>query len=145
MLLTLRQPQVTTQHFWKPKILLMGQVGHGKRTVCKRLFEIYGLRYCTSSIRKYGRWSHHPTLVGHDVWEEVEVYSGVSDIVEYRYLAANKLFDLSIWVDAEERVQRRKDSGMTVSIKQAQYVIDNNGSLQDLNCNVDALMKYVSA
>jgi 7,8-dihydro-6-hydroxymethylpterin-pyrophosphokinase len=64
--------------------------------------------------------------------EEYDIYVGMRSIVEFNQ--ARELFDLTIWIDASERVAEREPaSSITVRKEDFDIVIYNNSSVYALN------------
>lgn len=74
------------------------------------------------------------------VLETSDVYCGMRCEHEVAACREIKLFDLILWVDASERVEyiEGKDS-CTVTAEMCDVVINNNGTLEDLQGHVDAI------
>lgn len=71
--------------------------------------------------------------LGRELFAEYDIYVGLRNWHELEALRLNKAFDLCIWVDASERVGPEPSSSCTVLPTQADVVIDNNGTLEDLD------------
>ncbi|MNL63682.1 hypothetical protein D3C87_1878370 [compost metagenome] len=50
------------------------------------------------------------------------------------------MFDYAIWVDASDRLPPEDASSCTVEPWMADFVLDNNGTLEDLKLNLQQLM-----
>lgn len=84
------------------------------------------------------------TALGQAIFEGHDVYCGIRNAREFHALRNAGVFDVAIWVDAEERVGSREDrSSCTVEPWMADFVLDNNGTLADLERNLDVLMGRV--
>lgn len=66
------------------------------------------------------------TRLGRDLFEQHDIYDGIRSLDEFRALQRQKLFDLSIWIDASERVQAEDSSSISVDRSCADIVIENN-------------------
>jgi len=71
------------------------------------------------------------------------IYVGMRNWNECQACIDEKVFDYVIWVDAHKRMPLEPVSSMTVTQDQANVVIDNNGSLKDLNDKIDAWLERV--
>jgi hypothetical protein len=59
--------------------------------------------------------------------------------------ASRHLYDAIIWVDASDRVDPEDKSSCTVTIDDADIVLDNNKTLADLYMNIQVLNAFVSS
>lgn len=81
------------------------------------------------------------TSLGRAIFEQHDVYCGIRNAREFHSLRNASVFDVAIWVDAYERIGSKEDeSSCTVEPWMADFVLDNNGSLVDLERNLDVLM-----
>jgi hypothetical protein len=53
------------------------------------------------------------------------------------------VFDYAIWVDRLDHLPPEPPTSMSLEIWMADYVIDNNGSLEELERNIDQLVNYI--
>jgi dephospho-CoA kinase len=51
-----------------------------------------------------------------------------------------QVFDYAVWVDRSDHLPAEDRSSMSLEIWMADYVIDNNGALEDLRRNTRELM-----
>jgi dephospho-CoA kinase len=51
-----------------------------------------------------------------------------------------QVFDYAVWVDRSDHLPQEDQSSMSLEIWMADYVIDNNGALEDLRRNTRELM-----
>lgn len=72
------------------------------------------------------------TRLCRDIFEENDIYCGIRDREEFLAAKQQRLFDLSIWVDASGRVPPEDSSSCTLTPDDCDIVITNNGSLYDL-------------
>ncbi len=81
------------------------------------------------------------TSLGRAIYEEHDLYCGIRNAREFHALRNAGVFDVAIWVDAFERIGTKEDpSSCTVEPWMADFVLDNNGDLSDLERNLDVLM-----
>lgn len=73
--------------------------------------------------------------------QEHDMYLGMRSRDEFD-LAAH-LFDAVLWVDASERLEPEPEGSMELTQYDAEYTIDNNGTLNDLHHNVISVMRAV--
>ena len=53
------------------------------------------------------------------------------------------IFDYAIWVDRSDHLPPEDPRSMTLQMWMADYIIDNNGSLDDLKRNTCSLINYI--
>lgn len=70
----------------------------------------------------------------------LDMYVGMRDRGEYEACMAQGVFSTVIWVDGSKRHPDENNPKMTMERSMAHYVIDNNGTLQDLEKNVAELV-----
>lgn len=81
------------------------------------------------------------TRLGRAIFEEHDVYCGIRNARELHALKNAGIYDVAIWVDASERVKSVEDrSSCTVEPWMADFVLDNNGTVEDLQRNLESLM-----
>lgn len=83
------------------------------------------------------------TALGRAIFAENDVYCGLRSKAEFHALRNAGVYDYAIWVDASDRVPPEDASSCTVEPWMADFVLDNNGSLEDLELNLKQLMEYV--
>lgn len=82
--------------------------------------------YCGDDLQRMSR----------EILQSYDIYVGIrrrSEFLESRYLA-----DMSIWVDAGERV-KESDESLDILKTDCSIIIDNNGTLGDLSWKVSQL------
>lgn len=67
------------------------------------------------------------------------IYCGMRSAFELGACVAEGLFDVIVWVDASDRVGPESSDSCTVTSGMADHVIDNNGTVEDLEHNVRTL------
>lgn len=72
------------------------------------------------------------TRLCRDIFEENDIYCGIRDREEFLAAKQQRLFDLSIWVDASDRIPPEDSNSCTLTPDDCDIVITNNGSLYDL-------------
>lgn len=78
--------------------------------------------------------------LGGEIFKENDIYCGLRNKAEFHAMRNTRLFDHCIWVDRSDHLPLEDKSSMTLEIWMADYVIDNNGSLEDLVRNTMQLM-----
>lgn len=82
--------------------------------------------------------------LGKIIFSKNNVYCGIRNIHELNSIQENRLIDCFIWVDASKRMPNESDTSCTVNKEDSDYVLDNNGTLQDLDKEIDKLLNYLS-
>lgn len=82
--------------------------------------------------------------LGREIFQENDVYCGIRNAREFHALKNAGVFHWAIWVDASERGMpvEGRDS-CTVEPWMADFVLDNNGSVEDLERSLDVLMRGI--
>ncbi len=83
------------------------------------------------------------TRLGRAIWAEYDIYGGLRSHTEFNALRNSKAFDVCIWVDASDRLPPEDRSSMTLEPWMADYILDNNGTVEDLRRNLDQLMATI--
>jgi hypothetical protein len=78
--------------------------------------------------------------LGRKIYSENDIYVGIRCIEEFRAIKRKKLFDFSIWVDRSEVLPPEGKGSCTVTKEDAEIVLDNNGTLEDLYRRIDKLV-----
>ena len=155
------------------KLLLLGHSRHGKDTVAELLglsfcsssefaadhviFPILGPKYGYESplacfqdrhqhrkewfdiISDYNR--EDPCRLAKALLAVCDVYVGMRSSVEFQ--GCRHLFDLVVWVDALDRHPPEDAESCSVTPFHAHYILDNNGSLEDLAQQVSRLKNKI--
>lgn len=79
--------------------------------------------------------------LGRDIFREHDIYCGLRNKKEFHAMKNTKVFDYAIWVDRSDYLPLEDKSSMTLEPWMADFIIDNNGSLSELEFNVSQLMK----
>lgn len=91
-------------------------------------------------IAAYNAADH--TTLGRAIFEQYDLYVGNRNAREFHALRNAAAFDVSIWVDACERLEYREPrTSLTIEPWMCDYIVDNNGDLADLRRNVASLMR----
>ena len=80
-----------------------------------------------------------PARLAREIYEVSDMYVGMRRKEEFEAVKAAGLFDYSIWVDRSKHLPPEPSTSNTMSITDADYVIDNNGTLEQLITNTRAL------
>lgn len=79
-------------------------------------------------------------LLAREIYAENDIYVGIRNTRELNAVLNSGLADVSIWIDAKERIDPEPLSSCTVEPWMAMFTIDNNGTAEDLHRNVHQLM-----
>ncbi len=77
--------------------------------------------------------------LGREILTENDLYVGLRNAAELQALKLHKAYDLAIWIDAGERCPLEPRTSITVEPWMADVVIDNNGTLEDLDKQMEIL------
>jgi len=72
-----------------------------------------------------------------------DVYVGIRNRREYYAVVNSGIVDGVIWVDASDRVKPESFGSCTVEPWMSNWIIDNNGTVEELHHNVHQLMSYL--
>jgi hypothetical protein len=89
--------------------------------------------YCADDYARLGR----------DIFAENDIYCGLRNKAEFHAMRNTGVFDYCIWVDRADHLPLEDRSSMNLEIWMADYVIDNNGTLEDLDRSVCELMDHL--
>lgn len=81
--------------------------------------------------------------LGRDIFAEHDIYCGLRNKSEFHSMKNTGVFDYCIWVDRSEHLPLEDRTSMNLEIWMADYVIDNNGTLADLERNTHELIDYI--
>lgn len=81
--------------------------------------------------------------LGMAIFDEHDLYCGLRSSREFHALKNAGVFDVAVWVDASHRVEPEARASCTVEPWMADYVIDNNGTFDELLVNVRVLMERI--
>lgn len=74
-----------------------------------------------------------------EIYAKNDIYVGMRHHVELEAVRAAGLFDYAIWVDRSKHVAPEPSTSISITRADANYVIDNNGTLAQLKVNTLAL------
>lgn len=80
------------------------------------------------------------TALGRAIFNEFDIYVGVRSARELHALRNSGDFDMAIWIDRSAHVPAEDRSSCTVEPWMADFVVDNNGTLDELRINLLQLM-----
>jgi len=71
-----------------------------------------------------------------DILAEATIYVGMRNREEFEACREQKLFDVVLWVDALARREKESIESMELVEEDADFILDNNGTLDDLNYQI---------
>jgi hypothetical protein len=90
--------------------------------------------YCSSDYAKLGK----------EIFAKYNIYCGLRNKKEFHAMKNANVFDYCIWVDRSEHLSLEEDKSMTLEPWMADYVIDNNDTLEQLVYNTDQVMLTIN-
>lgn len=82
-----------------------------------------------------------PSRLGREIFKEYDIYCGLRNAAEYYAMIDSHVFDCVVWVDRSQHLPQESQDSMTMDAEMADYVIDNNGTLEELKENVKKFLK----
>lgn len=89
------------------------------------------------AISEYTR--HDPTRLARAIFEKHDAYIGMRNNREFNACRNEEVFDLAIWVDRGNVLDFEDFASMKLAPWMADYILDNNGTIDDLRRNLDRL------
>jgi hypothetical protein len=87
--------------------------------------------------------SKDPSKLGREIFKENDIYCGLRCKKEYHAMRNTGLFDYVIWVDRSDHLPLESKTSMTLEPWMADFVIDNNGTLEELHFNTHQLISHL--
>ena len=78
-----------------------------------------------------------------DILKYNNTYVGMRDWSEIQECLKQELFDLVIWVDASERLPQEDSSSFNITKNDADIIIENNGTLEELKGKIKRIGKLL--
>jgi hypothetical protein len=85
------------------------------------------------------RCKDDPATIGREIFEISDIYAGLRNKREFHGIKNAGLIDCAIWVDRSDHLPPEDKSSMSLEPWMTDYVIDNNGTLEQLYQAIDAL------
>lgn len=89
------------------------------------------------AIQEYN--AEDPARLARELYAEYDMYVGLRSEREFLAAKREKLFNLSIWVDAFDRVPPEASTSLTIRRDMADIVIDNSGTMEEFDMKLRAL------
>ena len=77
--------------------------------------------------------------LGREIFKAHDIYCGLRNKREYFAMRNTNVFDYAIWVDRSDYLPPESKDSMTLEPWMADFYIDNNGTLEDLEFWIDEL------
>jgi hypothetical protein len=74
--------------------------------------------------------------LGTAIFNMYDIYCGLRNKDEFYALYKNRVFDYAIWVDRSKHLPLENESSMSLTMSMADIIIDNNGTLEQLEQQV---------
>lgn len=81
--------------------------------------------------------------LGREIFKAHDIYCGLRNKREYFAMQNTGVFDYAIWVDRSDHLPPESKDSMSLEQWMADYTIDNNGTIRDLEFNVHELMRHL--
>lgn len=81
--------------------------------------------------------------LGRAIFAEHDIYCGLRNKREFFAMKNTGVFDYAVWVDRSDHLSPEPKTSMSLEQWMADYTIDNNGSLEELEFNVAQLMEHI--
>lgn len=85
------------------------------------------------------------TRLARGILEESDIYCGLRAKRELHACRNSRIFDAIIWIDASDRLPSEDKSSCTVEPWMSDFVVDNNGNVEDLRRNLHAVLDSILA
>jgi len=87
--------------------------------------------YCSEDLARLGR----------NLFSQNNIYCGLRNKREFFAMQNEGIFDYALWVDRTDHLPTENPSSMSIEQWMCDFTIDNNGTLERLEKNVDVLIK----
>jgi len=81
--------------------------------------------------------------LGREMFTAYDIYCGLRNKREFFAMQNTGVFDYAIWVDRSNYLMPESKDSMSLEQWMADYTIDNNGTLEELEFNVDQLITHL--
>ena len=81
--------------------------------------------------------------LGREIFKEHDIYCGLRNRKEFFAMKNTSVFDYAIWVDRSEHLPLEPSTSMSLEQWMADFTIDNNGTLEELQFNVRQLIGHL--
>lgn len=84
-----------------------------------------------------------PARLGREIFQAHDIYCGLRNKKEFHAMKNSGVFDYAIWVDRSDHLPPESKNSMSLEQWMADYTIDNNGTLADLEFNIKQLFSHI--
>jgi hypothetical protein len=84
------------------------------------------------------------TKLGRAIFGQFDIYCGLRNDLEFFAMEKQSVFDFSIWVDRSKVKPLEPESSMKLKQEWMDFVVDNNGNLNDLKHEIVRLMGIIN-
>ena len=81
--------------------------------------------------------------LGREMFAAYDIYCGLRNKREFFAMQNTGVFDYAIWVDRSDHLPPESKDSMSLEQWMANFTIDNNGTLEDLEFNVGQLITHL--
>ena len=81
--------------------------------------------------------------LGREIFQAHDIYCGLRNKREFFAMKNTGVFDYAIWVDRSNHLPPESKDSMSLEQWMADYTIDNNGTLEELEFNLDQLINFL--
>ena len=81
--------------------------------------------------------------LGREIFGAHDIYCGLRNKREFHAMKNTGVFDYAIWVDRSDHLPPESKDSMSLEQWMADYTVDNNGTLEELEFNLDRLMNHL--
>ena len=81
--------------------------------------------------------------LGREIFAAHDIYCGLRNKKEFHAMRNTGVFDYAIWVDRSDYLPQEPKTSMSLEPWMADFTVDNNGTLAELEFNVDQLMNHM--
>lgn len=80
--------------------------------------------------------------LGAEIFAQHDIYCGLRNIREWEKMKADGTYDYCVWVDRSMNLPPEGKDSMSLVPDCADYILDNNGTFDDLKANIDAMLVF---
>ncbi len=81
--------------------------------------------------------------LGREIFSAHDIYCGLRNKKEFHAMKNTGVFDYAIWVDRSDHLPPEPKTSMSLEQWMADFTIDNNGTLEELEFNTSSLLEYI--
>ena len=78
-----------------------------------------------------------PGKLGSEIFAKYDIYCGLRNINEWKKMNNDKIYHYCIWVDRSKHLPAENISSMSLTQNCADFILDNNGTIDDLRANIN--------